>query len=45
MLRAIREDLDLTRQMRDAVASLEVVLAADQSVRTGKPVRLAARAA
>jgi len=43
MLRAIGEDLDLTRQMRDAVASLEVVLAADESVRTGRPVRLPAR--
>jgi predicted dehydrogenase len=38
--RAIREDLDLTRHLRDAVASLEVVLAADESVRSGRPVRL-----
>lgn len=40
MLRVVRQDLDLTRHMRDAVASLEVVLAADRSVRTGAPVRL-----
>lgn len=40
MLRAVREDLDLARHMRDAVASLEVVLAADRSVRTGAPVKL-----
>ncbi|WP_419911458.1 Gfo/Idh/MocA family protein [Hoeflea sp.] len=40
-LKAIREDLDLTRHMEDAVQSLGVCLAADESVRTGKPVRLA----
>lgn len=40
MLRAIAEDLDLTRHMRDAVASLKVVLAADESVRTGQAVRI-----
>lgn len=38
--RAIAEDLDLTRHLADAVASLEVCLAADESVRTGQPVRL-----
>jgi len=37
---AITEDIDLTRQMDDAVASLAICLAADESVRTGKPVRL-----
>jgi predicted dehydrogenase len=40
MLRAIRENLDLKRHMRDAVLSLEVVLAADASVRSGVPVKL-----
>jgi predicted dehydrogenase len=40
LLRAIREDLDLTRHMDDAVKSLAVCLAADESVRTGKAVRL-----
>ncbi len=40
MLRAVREDLDLTRHMDDAVASLRICLAADESVRTGQPVRL-----
>ncbi|XKM42067.1 Gfo/Idh/MocA family protein [Rhizobium ruizarguesonis] len=40
MLRAIREDLDLGRHMADAVASLRICLAADESVRTGQPVRL-----
>ena len=39
--RAITEDLDLSRHMSDAVQSLRVCLAADESVRTGKPVRLA----
>ncbi|WP_136656555.1 Gfo/Idh/MocA family oxidoreductase [Nitratireductor sp. XY-223] len=40
-LKAIREDIDLSRHMEDAVQSLSVCLAADESVRTGKPVRLA----
>ena len=38
--RAIREDLDLSRHLDDAVRSLAVCLAADESVRTGRPVRL-----
>lgn len=38
--RAIAEDMDLTRHMADAVQSLAVCLAADESVRTGMPVRL-----
>ena len=38
--RAITENIDLTRHMDDAVASLRICLAADESVRTGKPVRL-----
>ncbi|MBB4229091.1 Gfo/Idh/MocA family protein [Rhizobium mongolense] len=40
MLKAIREDLDLNRHMADAVVSLRICLAADESVRTGKPVKL-----
>ncbi|WP_374636362.1 Gfo/Idh/MocA family protein [Paracoccus sp. (in: a-proteobacteria)] len=40
MARAITEDADLTRHMQDAVASLTVCLAADESVRSGQPVRL-----
>jgi predicted dehydrogenase len=40
LLKAIREDLDLSRHMADAVRSLAVCLAADESVRTGKAVRL-----
>jgi predicted dehydrogenase len=38
--RAITEDIDLTRHMDDAVQSLRICLAADESVRTGKPVKL-----
>lgn len=38
--RAITENLDLTRHMEDAVQSLAICLAADESVRSGKPVRL-----
>ncbi|MBB3655314.1 putative dehydrogenase [Rhizobium sp. BK650] len=40
VLRAINEDLDLTRHMDDAVASLRICLAAHESVRTGRSVRL-----
>jgi predicted dehydrogenase len=38
--RAITEDIDLTRHMSDAVQSLRVCLAADESIRTGQVVRL-----
>lgn len=38
--RAIAENIDLTRHMQDAVASLRICLAADESIRTGKPVLL-----
>ena len=41
--RAIADDLDLARHGRDAVASLAICLAADESVRTGAPVRLEPR--
>jgi hypothetical protein len=40
LLRAIQQDLDLSDHMREAVASLRIVLAADQSVRTGRTVTL-----
>ncbi|MGV6848599.1 MAG: Gfo/Idh/MocA family protein [Marinibacterium sp.] len=40
VLRAIAEDIDLARHMSDAVQSLEICLAADRSIRTGKPVDL-----
>jgi predicted dehydrogenase len=39
-LRAIREDLDLAPHLEDAVRSLQIVLAADRSVRSGRPVEL-----
>ncbi len=39
-LRAIRENLDLSAHMHDAVNSLRIVLAADESVRTGQVVAL-----
>ncbi|HEY0919456.1 Gfo/Idh/MocA family protein, partial [Devosia sp.] len=38
--RAITEDMDLTRHMQDAVESLRICLGADESVRTGKVVKL-----
>ncbi|MHA6265814.1 Gfo/Idh/MocA family oxidoreductase [uncultured Aliiroseovarius sp.] len=40
MLRAITQNLDLTRHMQDAVQSLSICLAADESIRTGQPVSL-----
>ncbi len=39
-LKAIQEDLDLNDHLRDAVNSLRIVLAADESFRTGKTVAL-----
>jgi hypothetical protein len=42
LLRAIREDLDLTDHMHDAVNSLRIVLAADESIRTKRAVNLGA---
>ncbi len=41
VLKAIREDIDLTRHMGDAVQSLGICLAADESIRTGNSVKLA----
>lgn len=38
--RAIAEDHELTRHMNDGVTSLRICLAADESVRSGRPVRL-----
>lgn len=39
-LRAILEDLDLTNHLNDAVNSLKIVLAADESFRTGNTIVL-----
>jgi predicted dehydrogenase len=40
LLKAIRENLDLTDHMSDAIRSLRIALAADKSVRTGVVVEL-----
>lgn len=40
LLRAIREDIDLTDHLTDAVSSLRIVLAADQSAREGRTIDL-----
>jgi predicted dehydrogenase len=40
LLRAIQQDVDLSDHMHDAVNSLRIVLAADESVRTGQVVTL-----
>ena len=44
LLNAIRKDVDLTDHMNDAVNSLRIVLAADESFRTGKMIDLTAKA-
>ncbi len=40
VLQAIAEDLDLSRPMQDAVQSLRICLAADESIRSGRVVTL-----
>ena len=40
LIDAIRNDVDLSRHMEDAVTSLQICLAADESIRTGKVVEL-----
>jgi hypothetical protein len=40
LLRAIQQDLDLSDHMHDAVNSLRIVLAADESFKTGRTVKL-----
>jgi predicted dehydrogenase len=40
MIKAITENIDLSRHMQDAVQSLRICLAADQSIRSGQPVAL-----
>ena len=40
IVNAIRTDADLTRHMTDAVQSLRICLAADQSIRTGQTIDL-----
>ncbi|MEP3047109.1 MAG: Gfo/Idh/MocA family oxidoreductase [Roseibium sp.] len=40
LVRAINEDIDLSRHMQDAVQSLAICLAADESIRTGQMVTL-----
>ena len=40
LLKAIDEDLDLTDHMDDGVKSLRIVMAADESVRSGNVVKL-----
>ena len=40
MLRAIAEDVNLSRHMQDAVQSLRICLAADESIRTNRAIAL-----
>ena len=40
LLKAIRENIDLTKHLADGISSLRIVLAADESVRTGRTVEL-----
>lgn len=39
-LKAIKEDLDLTDSINDAINSLRIALACDESVKTGNPVKI-----
>ncbi|MCM4167113.1 Inositol 2-dehydrogenase/D-chiro-inositol 3-dehydrogenase [Arenibacter antarcticus] len=39
-LKAIQEDLDLTDSVNDAINSLRIALACDESVKTGNPVKI-----
>jgi len=40
LLKAIREDIDLTDHMEDALNSMRIVAAADESSKTGLTVQL-----
>ncbi|MEP3347398.1 MAG: Gfo/Idh/MocA family oxidoreductase [Litoreibacter sp.] len=40
MMNSISADIDLTRHMTDAIQSLAICMAADESIRTGQPVDL-----
>ena len=40
LLKAIREDIDLTDHMHDAINSMKIVAAADKSFRKGETVHL-----
>ncbi|MEX0343540.1 MAG: Gfo/Idh/MocA family protein [Rhizobiaceae bacterium] len=40
VLEAIRDDLDLNRHMEDAVRSLRICVAADESIRSGREIKL-----
>jgi hypothetical protein len=40
LLNAIKNDVDLTDHLTDAVSSLRIVLAADQSAREGRTIDL-----
>lgn len=40
VLKAIRENVDLTRHMNDAIQSLRICIAADESVRSGAAIHL-----
>ena len=40
MLKAIRENINLDRHMRDAVQSLKICIAADESVRSGNAIKI-----
>ena len=39
-LKAIRGEIDLTEHLEDAINSLRIVFAADESMRTGQVVKL-----
>jgi len=40
LLKTIREDLDISKDMEDVINSMKIVLAADKSIKTGKQVKI-----
>ena len=40
LLKTIKEDLDISKDMEDVIKSMKIVLAADKSIKTGKQVKI-----
>ena len=40
LLRIIKEDIDISQEMKDVINSMKIVLAADKSIKTGKQVEV-----
>ena len=40
LLKIIKEDIDISQEMKDVINSMKIVLAADKSIKTGKQVKV-----